>query len=88
MKAAIEKYKKFHGTDDFTIQKGSINLPDTWIYIGKNDAISYLSNKWDGKTRGYIHKLKKFGDILVSPKGDCVMIINLKLNVKSIGLTG
>lgn len=87
-KTAVEKFKEFHQRKNADIKTKTVNFPKEWIEIGIAYEIPYKSNKWDGTFRYYVHKLKKQGKVLVSPKGDIVLITDLKLNIKKEGLTG
>lgn len=85
---AVSKFKEFHQRANVKTMAKTVNLPKEWVKIGKAFEIAYKSNKWDGKERHYVHKLKKHGTILVSPKGDLVLITDLKLSIRKEGLTG
>lgn len=87
-KTALEKFKGFHNRLNHELKTKSITFPNEWIEIGTAYEIPYKSNKWDGVFRHYVHKLKKQGNILISPKGDIILITDLKLNIKPEGLTG
>jgi|WetSurMetagenome_2_1015567.scaffolds.fasta_scaffold1187251_2 hypothetical protein len=88
MSDAVNKYKGFHGKDTANIVNFEIDIPDEMIFIGKAYAINYKSDKWDGVSRYYEHKLKQHGDILISPDGKTIVITNLNLQIKPEGLTG
>jgi hypothetical protein len=85
---AKKKFLDFTGKSRVHIKRTAINIPDEVIKIGKATEITYLSDKWDGKKRLYVHHLKKHGDILVFPDGQGILITGLKLNIKKEGLTG
>ncbi len=85
---AAQKFKDFHQRKHVKTIAKNVVFPEEWIKIGEAFEIAYKSNKWDGKNRLYVHKLKKHGNILVSPKGDLVLITDVKLNIKKEGLTG
>lgn len=87
-KTPVEKYKDFHWKNDYKTTTEILDIPDKMIYIGKATEINYKSDKFDGKARLYRHKLKSFGEILISPNGKTIIITNLKLQIKPEGLTG
>lgn len=85
---AVKKYKSFHGKNTAKVTSETIEVPNELIFIGDAFEIAYKSDKLDGKARHYVHKLKKHGKILISPKGDMIIITGLNLKIKSVGLTG
>jgi hypothetical protein len=90
-KSAEKKYKDFHHREDVKKWSEVWNLPDKLIYIGKVPKIYYISDKrlyGDDKTRQYVHELKKYGDLWISPDGMTAIITNLSVNIKKEGLTG
>ena len=94
MKSKVKKktpeklYKDFHWKENYETKNDVIDIPDKWIFIGKATEINYQSDKFDGKARHYRHKLKSFGNILISPNGKTILITDLKLQIKKEGLTG
>lgn len=87
-KKAVELYKNFHWKASHKTFQENIDIPKELIFIGTADVINYVSDKFDGKTRKYIHKFKKHGNILASPKGDMIIITGLKFKIKKEGITG
>ena len=87
-KTPAEQFKEFHQRKNVRTSVKDVNFPKEWIKIGEAFEIAYKSNKWDGKKRLYVHKLKKHGNILISPDGNLILIIDLNLNIRKEGLTG
>lgn len=90
-KSAERKYKDFHHRVDVKKWSEVWNIPDKLVYIGKIPKIYYVSDKriyGDNKVRQYVHDLKRYGDLWISPDGKTAIITNLNLNIKKEGLTG
>lgn len=83
----------FHGKTGSHIVKDTINIPDTFIHLGKAIGVLYESDKWDGKPRAYKHDLKKHGNVLAAPEGKdgysrLIIITGIKIKIKKEGITG
>ncbi len=88
MKTPEQKFLDFTGYDKVKTYEQNIQLPSTMIHIGNAYEISYQSNKFDGKMRNYVHPLKKYGSVLIDPKGKLIVITGLNLSITKRGLTG
>lgn len=88
-KTAIDKYFDFNVNKiKADIKTENINIPETLIFLGKVPEVTYKSDKFDGKARTYSHKLKKYGNLLITPNGKTIIITGLSLNITKRGLTG
>jgi len=86
----IEMFKQFHGFEPTKIKK--VKVPDSYppvlVDIGKASEVLYKSNKWDRKQRYYIHDLENKSNWATDTEGRGLFLVNEKLKVKNVGITG
>lgn len=91
--AVIEQFRKFH---DFmpsqveVLKLDTLSMPRIVAYLGELEAVTYRSDKWDGKERSYIHHFKK-GDrpiLATDSEGRRLFVVGGSFRVKAQGITG
>lgn len=97
IESAGKMYKKFTGHEpDWIDELDDKNLPSfmkgkMFVKIADADAIQYKSDKWHkGKHDYYKHDFGKDNELLTTPEGDALIVINKKgkLKVKPEGIVG
>lgn len=55
--ASVERFEEFHDKPSTGVQhvKGPSKVPDVVFRLGELSAVQYVSDKWDGRRRKYVH---------------------------------
>lgn len=80
-------YRLFMGRDPKKTIIESVENFEDWAHVGEVLDIAYSSDKWDER-ENYRHEFKKPPRMLVSGKGDMILIKGGNLKVTSRGITG
>lgn len=91
VRKGVKLYKKFHGFEPESIDKVKVNtrrIPKTLVKVGKLHAVVYISNKFDGKKRKYIHRFKTKPILATNSGGDALYVLFGKFKVRPEGITG
>lgn len=92
-KAARQAEKKaaaFYGRDDLATEARELKsyvAPEAFVDMGHLEAIEYLCDKFDGKSRIYRHEVTRRRRFLVSVDGSTI-IIDPPLKITKRGIEG
>jgi hypothetical protein len=88
---AAQMFRRFHGFDPKTVTSvaGERSIPRTLVRLGDLVEVSYRSNKFDRKTRDYVHK---FGTprptLCTRPDGSGLFIVGGRFRNTARGIVG
>ena len=88
---AAQMFRRFHGFDPKTVTSiaGERSIPRTLVRLGDLVEVSYRSNKFDRKTRDYVHK---FGTprptLCTRPDGRGLFIVGGRFRNTARGIVG